>query len=63
MSYDYNDVERIRLADFDAPELPDGAGQRSKRELQSTIAGRSLEIHIKGRDRYGRLVADILVVG
>jgi endonuclease YncB( thermonuclease family) len=50
-------VERIRLANIDAPELkqPEGLAARSLTE-QLTL-GRTVQVRAKGHDRYGRTIA------
>ncbi len=52
-------VERIRLANIDAPELkqPEGLAARSLTE-QLTL-GRTVQVRAKGHDRYGRTIASV----
>lgn len=58
----YNDDETVRIAGFDAPELPSSAGQGSKEALARKLSGRSVRCHIQARDTYGRVVATVSVL-
>ena len=46
----------------DTPELPSHAGRLAKRELERCIMGREVEIRIHSRDKYHRLIADVVVI-
>lgn len=49
---------RIRPIGFDAPELKQRGGKEAKKALQAKLrAGATL--HIKGKDRYGRALAEV----
>ena len=54
-------VHKIRLAGIDAPEKAQPFGQRSKAGLSSTVFNREVEVIGSKRDRYGRIVAKVLV--
>lgn len=58
----YNDSETIRLAGFDAPELPSRAGQRSKETLTLKLSGQTVRCTVQARDTYGRVVATVSVL-
>lgn len=61
---DYNgDEKRIRLAQIDAPENAQDYGLQSKLSLTELLWGKSVDLNIETTDRYGRLVADVLVDG
>jgi endonuclease YncB( thermonuclease family) len=72
-------AERVRIADIDAPELPDSPkcegyrsrwawcdyalGYRSRDALRGFIAGGQVRITRQGVDRYGRTLALVSVNG
>lgn len=58
---DKGDTFIVRLKDIDAPEKNQPFAQQSKRYLQQLIKGKSLQLIGKEKDRYGRLLADIIV--
>lgn len=49
---------KVRLQAIDAPEIAQPFGERSRRSLASLCAGREVEVHVHGRDRYGRALGD-----
>lgn len=59
----YNDYERIRIAGIDAPELDALYGIRSKNKLQTKLLYKEVRCTIKARDTYGRILADIQLLG
>ena len=61
-SQEYNDIERIRIAGMNAPELGTQAGQQDKQNLENQIGGKIVKCEIKARDQYGRLVSDVSIV-
>ncbi len=58
----YNNTETIRIAGFDAPELPSRAGQRSKEALALKLSGKTVRCTVQARDTYGRIVATVSVI-
>ncbi len=59
--YSYNQHERIRIEEIDAPELPTRAGRRAQRTLEGAILGRSVRCDIRARDRYRRLICAVTI--
>ncbi len=55
----YNDDERVRIADIDAPEIGTEKGKKAKKELEKKISGKEVRCTVRARDTYGRIVADI----
>ncbi len=51
----------VRLKDIDAPEKDQPFANQSKQYLKQLINGKSLKLIGKKKDRYGRLLADIIV--
>lgn len=60
--YKYNDIERIRIADINEPELRFPAGKRSKEILERKLRGKEVRCYVQGRDKYGRIVANVKVL-
>lgn len=60
--YKYNNEERIRIADIDAPELNTPAGGRSKNLLERKLKGKEVRCYVQSRDTYGRIVAKVNIV-
>ncbi len=58
----YNDNERIRISGIDEPELNTPAGVRSKEKLEKKIKNREVRCHVKSRDVYGRVIADVNLI-
>jgi endonuclease YncB( thermonuclease family) len=58
-----NTQEKIRLLGIDAPEKKQDFGQKSKEALIQKIAGQTVTVEYKHRDRYGRLLGKILKDG
>ncbi len=54
--YEYNDVERVRLAGVNAPELAEPGGRAAHTRLRTAIQGRRVRVDVRARDRYGRIV-------
>ena len=52
---------KIRLEGIDAPELKQPFGNASKKALSDLVFGKSVEIDDKGKDRYGRTLANVFV--
>lgn len=55
--------ERIRLAYIDAPEHDQAWGTRARQSLAKLVFGRAVVVREHGRDRYSRLLGDVLVDG
>lgn len=51
----------VRLKDIDAPEKKQPFAKESKNYLSSLLKNKSLKLVGKKKDRYGRLLADIIV--
>ncbi len=62
LANDYH-LLRVRLRNIDAPEKEQAFGQASKQNLSQYIFGRDVELHVFGRDRYGRTLAVIILDG
>ena len=60
--YSYNNEERIRIANIDAPELTTHSGVRSKQLLINKLLGREVHCYAQARDTFGRIVADVEVI-
>ncbi len=54
---------KIRLAGIDAPERKQAYGLASRKHLASIVAGQTVTIEYQKRDRYGRIVAKVLLDG
>lgn len=55
--------ERIRLQNFNAPEMDQPGGQQAKARLQAITRGKTVHCDGKARDKYARLVARCSVNG
>ena len=60
--YGYNQYERIRIADIDAPELRTWQGKIAKVRLQNALQGTIVRCTVKTRDDYERIVASVEVL-
>jgi len=56
---EYNNEERIRIADIDEPELNTPAGKRPKEKLEKKLKGKEVRCYVRARDSYGRIVAKV----
>ncbi|MBH0189020.1 MAG: hypothetical protein HP493_09300 [Nitrospira sp.] len=54
---------RIRLRGIDTPELSEPEGQAAKQRLAELLRNGIVRIVPRGRDVYGRLIADVFVEG
>lgn len=54
---------RVRFWGIDAPEKKQAFGEASRRHLAELIAGKDVELISHGFDRYGRLVAEVILNG
>jgi endonuclease YncB( thermonuclease family) len=53
--------EVIRLGGIDAPEKRQPFGQRAKQFAADLAFGRTVTVHPRDRDRYGRTVAEVIL--
>lgn len=58
----YNNQERVRIANFNAPELGTIGGAMAKINLEKHILGKIVKCTVKARDVYGRIVANVNLV-
>lgn len=54
---------KIRMIGIDAPEKAQPFGKVAKQALSDRIFGREVEVQVKGRDRYGRVLGKLLIGG
>lgn len=54
---------KIPLEGIDAPEKSQAFGSKAKQALTDLVAGKSVEVHKTGEDRYGRTLARVIVDG
>lgn len=52
---------KIRLNCIDAPEKSQAFGKKSKSNLSKLVAGKTVDVHYKKKDRYGRILGTIFV--
>lgn len=52
---------RIRLAEVDAPEKRQAYGTQSKKFLSDLLFGKQVQVWVSDTDRYGRLVAHLVL--
>jgi endonuclease YncB( thermonuclease family) len=57
------DHQKVRLAEIDTPERRQPFSQRAKARLSELVFQRTVDLKVIERDRYGRLVAKILLEG
>jgi endonuclease YncB( thermonuclease family) len=60
--YNYNSVERIRIAGYNSSELGTAAGNMAKQSLYLKIGGKRVGVTVDSRDVYGRIVGSIQVL-
>jgi endonuclease YncB( thermonuclease family) len=53
--------EKIRLNGVDCPERGQAYGKRAKQFTSQMVFGRTVTLQTHGRDKYGRLLADVLL--
>ncbi len=56
-----NQTFRVRLKDIDAPEKHQPFAKESRQYLKQLISNKPLKLIGKKKDRYGRILADIIV--
>ena len=54
---------KVRLHAIDAPEKQQAFGQQAKKHLSDLVYNQTVTLHITDTDRYGRIVADIQLLG
>ena len=54
---------KVRLHAIDAPEKQQAFGQQAKKHLSDLVYNQTVALHITDTDRYGRIVADIQLLG
>ena len=54
---------KVRLDGIDAPELKQPFSQQSKQALSGLVFGRTVNLHVTGKDRYKRTLAVVMVEG
>jgi micrococcal nuclease len=53
--------EKIRLNGIDCPERGQAFGHRAKQFTSGLAFGKEVNVQIKGQDRYGRTIADVIL--
>jgi endonuclease YncB( thermonuclease family) len=56
-----NKQEKIRLDGIDAPEKKQDYGEKSRQYLASLIAGKTVRVKYRSKDRYGRILGTVYV--
>ena len=56
-------TEKIRLEGIDAPEAGQAFGGQARQRLRVLAFSQPATVHVRDRDRYGRLVARVIVAG
>jgi len=54
---------KVRLEGIDAPELKQAFSQQSKEALSGLVFGKTVNLHVTGKDRYKRTLAVVVVEG
>ena len=60
---EWNVQHKIRLQGIDAPERGQANGEKSKDYLSEQVAGRFVIVEYGKKDRYGRVVGNVLLAG
>src|ERR1700682_1272230 len=55
--------ERIRLSGIDCPEKGHAYGTRAKQAASELVLGGEVTLQTYGHDKYGRTLADVLLLG
>jgi len=55
------DQERVRIAEIDAPEKSQPFGKAAKARASELLFGKNVDLQPNGRDRYGRVIAKVLM--
>jgi micrococcal nuclease len=56
-------TEKVRLEGIDAPEAGQAFGGQARQRLRVLAFSQPATVHVRDRDRYGRLVARVIVAG
>jgi len=54
-------TDRIRLNGIDCPERRQPFGSRAKKFVSSLVFGQTVTVIVRGRDRYGRTIGDVVL--
>ena len=54
---------RVRLVDIDAPEKKQPFGTRSRQSLSEICGGKTAQVDVRGKDRYGRTLGRVSCAG
>ena len=54
-------ADRIRLSGIDCPENGQAYGKKEKQAASALIFGKNVTLQIHGKDKYGRMLADVLL--
>jgi hypothetical protein len=55
--------QKVRLTNVYAPEMNQPGGSAAKKKLQARVQNREVALRTHGKDRYGRLLAEVFVDG
>src|SRR5262245_23330677 len=58
-----NSPVKVRLEGVDCPEVGQDFSQKAKQFTSGLLFGKTVEIHSTGNDKYGRLIARVIVDG
>lgn len=60
---EFNQQQKIRLAEIDAPEVSQDFGKVSREALAGMVFGKTIQVVDDGKDRYGRWIGHLYVDG
>jgi hypothetical protein len=55
--------QKVRLTNVYAPEINQAGGSAAKKKLQALVQNREVALRTHGKDRYGRVLAEVFVDG
>ena len=55
---EYDNLEIVKIADLDAPELNVPEGKKAKEALERKLKDKQVRCYVQTRDKYGRVVAE-----
>ena len=55
--------QKVRLTNVYAPEMNQTGGSAAKKKLQALVQNREVALRTHGKDRYGRMLAEVFVDG